>query len=249
MSIVRRVKTEFGEVQVRRDSRTGALVYWQGAYHQSETDGAGVSLSTYIHALFGLATQSVCKRVLLIGGAAGILGTMLHRAGAEVTIVDVNAQAFEIARAYFKLPAGVECVVEDGFKFLQSSRRIFDVIVLDAYDGNQMPAQFLKLAFARLVKQHLHKARGRLLINAYVVHGVDRFEEKVARRFARVFETVRILDEPGDNNRNVIVMAGAVSRLTPPELKMKPAIAAKEIAAALSQLAFLHFEVRRDASP
>ena len=35
-------------------ARSGAVLYRQGSIHQSESDGNGVSLATYIHAIFSL---------------------------------------------------------------------------------------------------------------------------------------------------------------------------------------------------
>ena len=54
-------------------ARTGAVNYRQGGYYQSRADRNGVSLLTYIHAMFGLIRQRRAQSALLIGCAGGSL--------------------------------------------------------------------------------------------------------------------------------------------------------------------------------
>jgi 2-polyprenyl-3-methyl-5-hydroxy-6-metoxy-1,4-benzoquinol methylase len=108
----------FGTITVHCKTESGAIVYEQAGEFQSESDREGVSLATYVHALFGLIWETKAKTVLLIGGAGGTLGTMLARKGRNVTIVDINPTAFPLARAYFNLPETVWCEVADGARVL-----------------------------------------------------------------------------------------------------------------------------------
>jgi spermidine synthase len=236
--LIRRIATPYGPVSVLRDATTGEIIYKQGGARQSESDGLGVSTSAYIHAIYGLIVQRAPGRVLTIGCGAGSLATMLTRAGAQVTCVDLNAQSFEIARQYFSLDDRVDCVAEDGARFLRRDARQWDAIVLDAYDGNDMPGAFATPAFAALVRAKLHPKTGRYLANVFVQWPDDPIADRVAMTLGLAFGRVRMLDETSATHRNCIVMAGAVSRLQLPTMTMPPACAAGKV---FEDLAGFHF--------
>jgi spermidine synthase len=229
LPLLRHIQTPYGPVSVVRDARTGEVLYKQGGARQSESDGLGVSTSAYIHAIYGLIVQRPAKRVLTIGCGAGVLATMLARHGAQVTVVDINPASFEIARQYFSLDQRVTCVVDDGVRFLKNSATVFDAMVLDAYQGNELPAPFLTSAFARLARARLDHRRGRFFANMFLPWADHPAAGNLAKTLARAFGAVRILDEVSGAHRNCIVMAGAVSRLAVPTMTMPPACAAGKV--------------------
>ncbi|MBM3596938.1 MAG: methyltransferase domain-containing protein [Alphaproteobacteria bacterium] len=244
MSTVTKQASPLGTIAILENRKTGVLIYQQGHCHQSEADANGVSISAYIHALFGLLQQAGSRDVLLIGCGGGTLATMLHRAGATVTMVDIDETAFDIARRYFKLPKAVECYIADGETFLAQRRHRYDAIVLDAYIGTEIPAQFLEPRFFKLARTRLKKPRGCLFANAYIVNSRDRKADRLATAMGRVFSGVRLLDEKGSTNRNAIAMAGAVAELVPPSLIMKPKADVDDIANTLKRMRFRSWRPR-----
>ena len=122
----RRTLAAPGHVIVQ-DNRTGKVSYWQKDYHQSASDGRGVSTADYIHAMYFFLRQAKCRDVLMIGCGGGTLATMLHSKGVKVTIVDIHKLSFDIARDYFHLPADIPCHVADelpaGLMIWQSAMR------------------------------------------------------------------------------------------------------------------------------
>lgn len=238
MPLIRRIWTPYGEVSVLRDAGTGEVIYKQGGARQSESDGLGVSTSAYIHAIFGLIVQRPANRILTIGCGAGVLATMLARQGAQVTVVDVNPASFDIARQYFSLDARVTCVVDDGVLFLKTCDTVYDVLVLDAYEGNEIPASFLKPSFAALARSRLRPKRGRFFANVFLPWPDAPAARRYGNLLARSFGTVRVLDEESDMHRNCIVMAGAVSRLAAPMMLMPPACAAGKVFQDLAGFSF-----------
>ena len=217
--------------------RTGAVSYWQGDYFQSRADKNGVSLLNYIHALFGLIRQKKSKTVLMIGCAGGSLATMLTRARCKVVAVDMNPQAFVLARRHFFLPDEVECRVADGFDFLRAARREFDAIVLDAFRGGDVASELLTAEFFMRAKKHLNK-NGAVFANIHVKNDADASADNVAVQMATSFAAVRILDRPGKKHRNAVVMAGAVRGLKRPALLMRPSIEAARIERILASMQF-----------
>jgi spermidine synthase len=236
MTPIARIASEFGEIIVSRDDATGAFRYDQGQIHQSEADAGGISLVAYIHAIFDLLLQSGCREVLMIGCGGGTLATMLHGAGAKLTIADIDSWAFRLARQYFHLPADIACHAMDGAAFLQSSLQRYDGIVLDAYAGNRLPPQFATPAFLQLVRDRLAHPAGVFIANIHVVDDSDPAARRYAELMSAVWPDVRLLDRPGKRNRNALALAGAVTALDRPSLRTPPAFGADEISAELASL-------------
>jgi spermidine synthase len=232
------IPSEFGEIVVSRNEATGAVRYDQGRIHQSEADAGGVSLVPYIHAIYDLLLQAGCRNVLMIGCGGGTLATMLHRSGVQVAIVDIDSWSFRLARQYFQLPAGVACHAVDGAAFLAAGGPAYDGIVLDAYVGNRLPPEFTAPSFLQTVRSRLTPAAGLFIANIHVLDDADPGAGRYAAAVADVWPQVRLLDAPGEKNRNTLVTAGAPDRLGGPKLRVAPTIDAEEIAAALSRFAF-----------
>jgi predicted O-methyltransferase YrrM len=238
MTTLAQRKSRFGPpINIEEEMRTGAIAYWQGDYYQSRADRNAVSLLDYIHALFGLIAQKRVQSVLMIGCAGGSLATMLTQAGMMVTAVDVNPQAFLIARRYFALPDSVECRVADGLDYLISTRRMFDAIVLDAFHGGLMDEDLLSDAFFARARKRLRKG-GAVFANIHVRDDSDGAADRAAARMADAFSDVRILDRRHAKQRNAILMAGAVRGLKKPVLLTPPAIEVGKITRVLDAMQF-----------
>ncbi len=210
-----------GTIQIRKDPATGAVTYELEGCNQSAADADGISMASYIHALFGLLSQAKARNVLILGSAGGTLATMLVRAKKAATMVDIDPQAFVLARDYFQLPDSVTCHVADAAAFLQSCRESFDAIVMDVFIGNQIPAHLQTAEFFALAKPRL-SPDGVMLTNVHVKHDFDDFADRIAKAMRGAWPQVRVLDAMGQCPRNAIVMAGRVSDLREPGLLMPP---------------------------
>ncbi|HEY2876642.1 MAG TPA: fused MFS/spermidine synthase [Reyranella sp.] len=214
------------------------VAYWQDERHQSEADHAGVSLAAYIHAIHHFLRQAECRNVLMIGCGGGTLATMLRADGVKVTIVEINPRSFAISRRYFHLPDDVECHVGDGRAFLRASRRRYDAIVLDAYDGNRLPAQMGKPSFFKLARSRLHPMHGVLFVNVVMRNDRDRHLDSVAALMRKAFAEVRLLDAKGTIDRNAVAMAGAVADLTVPTMTIRPKAGVRLLRQEIKAMAF-----------
>jgi SAM-dependent methyltransferase len=205
-----------------QDNRTGKISYWQKDYHQSAADGRGVSTADYIHAMYFFLRQAGSKDVLMIGCGGGTLATMLHAAGVKVTVVDLHKLSFDIARDYFHMPREIVCKVADGIAYLKKNRARHDAIVLDAFGEGGMPHAFMQPAFFKLAKSRLKTARSLFLMNVIVAHDDDRTPDIMVRAMRRFWTRVRLLDTDGWVDRNAVIAAGAVTKLTKPKVLMAP---------------------------
>jgi len=232
------IASDHGEITILRSRSSGAVLYHQGLCNQSEADTKGVSLASYVHAIFGLLLQAECTDVLMIGCGGGTLATMLRAADVKVTIVDVNSKSFQIAREYFHLPRDVDCQVGDGQGFLLSNPHRYDAIVLDAYERGDIPEHFATEAFFRLVSSRLVKSKGCFMANICVNHDLDRWPDRFAALMKPALRNIRILDAEATADRNAIVMAGAVAGLQRPILLLPPEHKANTISLNLDRLNF-----------
>lgn len=230
-------ESPFGLVTIFRRRLTGGLLYDQLGCAQSEIDRDGVSLASYVHAIYGLIKQIQAREVLMIGCGGGTLGTMLTRAGHKVTIVDINPDAFALARQYFRLPEGVVCRVADGGNYLQQAAERFNAIVLDAYHGDRIPGQFQSHEFFRDVRACL-TPDGAFFANVHVEDDNDNRADTMAQCMASIWNDVRLLDSPGWFNRNAILMAGRVLELAPPTLQVQSSEHSDQIAFELASMRF-----------
>lgn len=238
MITVTSLASPIGEIVVRRRIQTGALVYEEGECCQSETDEDGISLSSYIHALFSLIWQKRSQRVLMIGCGGGTLATLLVRAGIQVTVVDNNPDAFSLARKYFQMPAKVKCVVADGFDYLKVCGEFYDAVVLDAYNGSKIPDHLRSLQFLKLVRRRLDRADGIFLANVYLHHDLDLTADRMIQIANTIWHEVALLDTRLYSCRNSIVLAGAINNIALPKLMVRPTTRSIVMDVELSHLKF-----------
>ena len=230
-------KSEFGVVTIFESKETRGRSYKHGDVFQSEADAHGVSTAGYIHAIYGLIRQMRGRRVLMIGCGGGTLGTMLAHAGYRVAIAEIDPQSFVFARRYFGLPATVECHVADGFDHLRTTTERYDAIVLDAYVGDTMPAHLKSPAFFAAVQKVLRDG-GCVFANVHMLDDRDTDADTLARALEPFWPKARILDAMGEANRNAIVAAGSVARLTAPVLEIVPQHDADIVESELKKMAF-----------
>ena len=190
------IETAYGTIKLLKSRATGALAYELGGRSQSAADENGVSLASYIHAIFGLLSEAKARSILLIGGGGGALATMLARARRKVGIVDVNPVSFALARQYFGLPEQVDCHVADGSAFLRADADRYDAIVVDAFHGDHIPSHLRSPAFFEQVREHL-TPRGAVFANVHVKHDFDDYADRIAAAMKTAWSDVRVLDALG----------------------------------------------------
>lgn len=161
------------QVLVLEQRRDGSRLYLDGGALYTHVDAQGNNLLDYIAAMKRVLAN--VSDVLLLGTAGGALATELTRAGAAVTAVDNWRRSFEIARQWFHLPAGVECVHEDALAFLRQTTRQWSAIAIDVFHGTSIPDAVLTSDVAALLAQRA-KPDGLIVWN--VADGPDSWEAR-----------------------------------------------------------------------
>jgi spermidine synthase len=186
--------------------------------------------------------QVKAKDVLMIGCGGGTLATMLHRSGVKVTVVDLHKLSFDIARDYFHMPREIPCHVADGIAYLKKHRTRHDALVLDAFGEGGMPAKFMRPEFFKLAKSRLKPRNSLFLMNVIVADDDDATPDNLVRTLRRLWSRVRLLDTDGWVDRNAVIAAGAVTKLTKPRILMAPKPGAAKMR---RQLAILNWRATR----
>src|SRR4029079_1673535 len=130
------------------------------------------------------------------GCGGGTLGTLLARAGRQVTIVEIDPVSFKLAKRYFGLPRSVKCHVGDGLTFMQKTRRTYDMVITDAFVGEKIPSHLKSTAFFDAAIRCLRR-NGVALVNVCLDRKSDPTADRIAAGFKDRGWSVRIFDSPG----------------------------------------------------
>jgi len=228
MVLVENLDTEFGNIKIMHSERDGTYSYYQGTCFHSQINAEGVSTYGYVHVMYSIIRQSQVRRVLMIGGAGGTLATMLHRLGCEVTVVDINPYAFILAKRYFQMPEVVECIVDDGWSYLQKTRKRYDAIVIDAFSSDgSIPEQFTHEDFFAAAGDMVAPF-GVVVMNVMVDHDMDRAADHIALAMETAGIATVLFDRPGRRDRNVILAGGDVKDIRIASYR-KPVLVRREL--------------------
>lgn len=145
--------------------------------------------------------------ILVIGLGGGTLPTALARIlpGAVIDTVEIDPAVVKVAQAYFGFEPGPRqrVFVEDGRAFVERARREgrrYDMVMLDAFDMNYVPAHLLTVEFFEHVKAVL-SGQGVLVANSFAR---SRLYDRESATYAAVFGPFFNLRGRLDGNRVII---------------------------------------------
>jgi spermidine synthase len=194
-----RASVETGEISVRVvDEGPIRRLLFPGDLVQSEQDlrRPGRLQLRYTHALHGATCRArTVGSVLMIGVGGGSLVRSLHAVApdAHVDAVELHRPVLELARRWFGLPDGpwVDYHVDDARRFLAArAARRYDLIVLDAFGTETVPAHLLSLEFMALVRERLEPG-GVLAANVIAAPGSE-LAEAVQATVTEAFGTAEV---------------------------------------------------------
>lgn len=154
---------EFGEGESRW------RYYLQDGISQDGVDGSGRATTLFTYMLEKLTNTHVpqARRVLVLGMAAGIVPMRLARQGIEVTVVDINPDAPEVASRHFGFdPALASVVIEDARTLVRRCQQPFDAVVIDLFQGDSSPDHLMTREFFQSAARCL-VPMGSLVINVF----------------------------------------------------------------------------------
>ena len=166
----------------------------------------------------GIAYNADARRVLYVGLGAGSSEKRLWRDFPRVQIqaVELDPVVVDVAYRYFHLPRDprLRVAVGDGRRYLANDERRFDVIVIDAFFADAIPAHLVTQEFLRLVRARLSPG-GVVVTNAIgAISGPgSRLFRSIYKTYRTVFPSVLVHpailsgDQGDDQYRNLILVA------------------------------------------
>ena len=159
------------------------------------------------------------RSVLQVGLGAASITRFLHRylPKTKLDVVEIDAEVLLNAWQFFDLPEEsprLKIAIADGFEFMETTRRRFDLILVDGFDAHGRAGRLHSSSFYRLCRARL--ADGGMM----VTNILSRAREKPnADPVRRAFDDRVMLLPPCDANTVVIAKTGAPIRLALDELR------------------------------
>lgn len=151
------------------------------------------------------------KRCLAIGLGAGLIPQWFERQGVSCDIVDIDPAVVHASQKYFNLDISGESVIDDARYFLTTTKKHYDFIVLDVFNGDVTPSHLLSLEALRLLSQRLSPG-GVVAINMIGSIGENTYmTASVIKTLAVVFDHAELYPTfdvlPNNGVGNLILMA------------------------------------------
>jgi predicted membrane-bound spermidine synthase len=159
------------------------------------------------------------KKILMLGLGGGSISTYLGRSlpEAAITTVEIDPGVITAAKTYFGLreTERVRYRAGDGRVFLNRSKELYDLILLDAYRGGYVPFHLLTREFYTLVKQRL--APGGAV--AFNVHDGSKLYASTIKTLGEVFPALDLYP----TGMGEVIAVGAASPLDMATLERRAA--------------------------
>ncbi len=143
------------------DGRPARILYGNRQSPQSgmATDDDPELLFNYNQRFLEMIESRRPKHILLIGGGVFMLPkAVLERFNdIRIDVVEIDSLLPELARQYFKLEDDprLKIIIADGRDYVTNSTDTYDMIILDAFSGYDIPYSLLTREAVSLYKQHL----------------------------------------------------------------------------------------------
>lgn len=174
---------------------------------------SGLALYEYFYFMellpFGMFPRG--KNCLVLGMGAGLIPRWYEQRGVSTDVVEIDPHIVSIARDYFGFAVTGEVIIEDARYYLNKSRKRYDYVVLDVFNGDTTPGHLLSLEALKLIREHMSDS-GILAINLIGSLGRESFmTASVARTLEQVFRTVKLYPifdpKEGEGAGNIAVLA------------------------------------------
>ncbi len=164
-------------------------------------------------------SQEWPRSVLQVGLGAASITRFLHRyfPKAKLDVVEIDPEVVLNAWQFFELPeesARLNIEIGDGFKYMATTRRRFDLILVDGFDAHGRAGRLHSSLFYRMCRARL--ASGGMM----VTNMLSRAREKPnADPIRKAFDDRVMLLPPCEANTVVIAKTGAPIRLALDDLR------------------------------
>ena len=187
--VVHETMTPYHRVFVHEDDEIRTLRFErnpQSSMFLSDPFESDIRYPSYFH--LGLAVKPDLERVLVIGLGGGTVVKRMWRdyPWVRIDVVELDPVIVDLARAYFALPDDerIRVITGDGRAFVETAEERYDLIVVDAFDDDDLPRPFKTEEFMRA-------ARGLLQPDGVIVYNfIGRTRGDLSRPFRSLYRTL-----------------------------------------------------------
>lgn len=187
-------------------------------------DNVDQMLFEYTQRLVELVQQTKASDILMIGGGTFTLPTYLLKKLKNISfdVVEPDKALEQIARQYFGLVTSsrLNIICDYGLHFLKTSKKKYDLIILDAYLEESIPSELLTKKFAKLASSSL-KTNGIIAANVISTLRDDSVVHQMHSVYKKHFKHINIYPAARDRSyyydHNLIYVASK----QPSDLKLK----------------------------
>jgi spermidine synthase len=171
--------------------------------------GMSVYAYPYFMKFLPYGTNPSGKDCLVIGLGAGIIPMWYEQRNIRTEVVDIDPKVVDVAQEYFGFKIKGNVVISDARYYLEVSKKKFDFIILDVFNGDTTPGYLLSLEAFRLLRKGMTD-RGIVAFNL-ISSGRDQpfMLASVIKTLKEVFSIVRIYPSGPDEAgcRNIAILA------------------------------------------
>ncbi len=188
--IIRTIKNEDDTLSVAENNEEITLKINNIVY--SRLNKKSVYTGSYWDYFTPLPSLYKNPKVMMIGLGGGTIPYQLTRLYKKISIdvVEINKNIAELSKVFLKTKLkNVNVIINDGSKYVKRETNAYDILILDAYDGDHIPEiflhnEFIKDAFNSLKKNGIMAINYALNLSALVY--LERYTSKL-KKFFKVY--------------------------------------------------------------
>lgn len=164
--LIYETKTKYGRYQVvdmlynGREARILFIGNREAAFSGIPLDGEHELLFDYIQRLYEITSTIRPKKLLIIGGGVYTLPMAILRTlpDVEMDVVEIDEGLNDIAEAFFGFQKDrrINIINQDGSEFLKNTSEKYDMIILDAFSGLEIPDSMKSKHTTKLIESCLN---------------------------------------------------------------------------------------------
>lgn len=129
------------------------------------------------------------NEILILGYGCGAITPLIE---GNITGVEIDPQMIKIANKYFH-PKG-KIIQGDALEFIKKNKKVFDLIIVDLYQGQTFPKQFESQEFLKKLAQTVSK-NGSVIFNRLTTKDAN-FEAKnfidKLEKYLKIDQTIKV---------------------------------------------------------
>ena len=208
--------SKFNDILVTQEGNILTL-YSPPATKQTAIDTENPTLPHLEYArniLPGLVFAQNPKSILILGLGGGSIPMMLTNINKLlfIDIVEIDPEIAVVAQKYFhfKTSQRMQLFIEDAFQFVKDSEKTYDILIMDAYIGTDLPQPLSTCEFFKEVYRCLSN-KGIFIANLMTTNRL--YYEKMLEKISLAFGEIWLLHGNTSNNAIVFAMNRKLSRI------------------------------------